>query len=150
MSTSTRQTIFNQLKTDIINNISILNGYNADIVEVINGIVDFDYFTVRPALGFHCWLDEIDPDKNRGGNRKAGLIRWLHIYLYGYVDVALDNYDPVYDLADDIETFLHSTDWTYAEYTKLEEGLSIEIPPGTDNNRAMVEVMIKIAYRQTF
>jgi len=136
--------IINQLKTDIIENVKSTRGYNTDLSEVILGIVNFDEFTMRPALGYWAFSDEKD-DEYMDDERK----RILNFIIYGYIDTdGLADYDPIYNFADDIERFLMSTDWTYTDCTLLDE-IVITVG-GVDNERCMFDLNIQVQYVQEF
>jgi hypothetical protein len=135
-----RKAILNQLKVDL-SKIQSGRGYFTDPVEIVHGIMGFDDFVQRPAISFVMIGDEKDQeyyDDNR--------LRNMSVYLYGFADVQLNNYDPIYDLAEDMETFLYSTDWTYTDNTLL--GDVVITPGGTDNMRALCDTIIMIKYCQ--
>ena len=135
-----RKEILNQLKLDLTK-IQSGRGYLTDPVEIVHGITSFDFFNQRPAISFVMIGDEKDQeyyDDNR--------LRNMSVYLYAFADVELNNYDPIYDLAEDIETFLYSKDWTYTDQTLL--GDVVITPGGVDNMRALCDTIIVIKYCQ--
>jgi hypothetical protein len=139
---STRSDIIKQLKTDINESMNIANGYKTDIVECRLGIVSFDQFAQRPAIGYWMYLDEKDEE-----HYDTTRLRWLNFYLYGYTDDEnMTDYEKIYDFADDIETFLMSTDWTYTDNTLL--GDVIVSIGGVEEGRAMFDLIIRVAYYQ--
>lgn len=139
---SERTTITKKLKEDIETNFSIANGYNTDLREVVLGIVSFDQFSQRPSLGYWMWSDEKDTE-----NYDETRLRWLNFYIYAYTDDEdTTDYENIYNLADDIEDFLMSDDWTYTTSTIL--GDVVIVIGGIEKGRAMAEVNIKVAYYQ--
>jgi len=137
-----RKDIIIQFKTDLDEKFSIANGYNTDLVEVVLGIVSFDQFAQRPALGYWMYLDEKDEE-----NYNTTRLRWLNFYLYGYTDGEnMTNYEKIYDFADDLEDFIMSSDWTYTNNTLL--GDLIVTVGGVEEGRAMFDLIMKVAYYQ--
>jgi len=139
---SERSTIIKKFKSDLEEKFSIANGYKTDLVEVRLGIVSFDQFAQRPAIGYWMYLDEKDEE-----NYDTTRLRWLNFYLYGYTDDEnMTDYEKIYDFADDIENFLMSTDWTYTDSTLL--GDVIVSIGGVEEGRAMFDLTIRVAYYQ--
>jgi hypothetical protein len=135
-----RKEILTQLKEDL-SKIQSSRGYLTDPTEIAHGITSFDFFNQRPAISFVMIADEKDEeyyDDNR--------LRNMSVYLYAFADISLNNYDPIYDLAEDIETFLYSQDWSYTDQTLL--GDVIITPGGVDNMRCMADTIIVIKYCQ--
>jgi hypothetical protein len=135
-----RKTILNQLKEDL-GKIQSSRGYLTDPVEIAHGITSFDFFNQRPAISFVMIADEVT-DEYYDDNR----FREMSVYIYCFADVELNNYNPIYDLAEDIETFLYSNDWSYTDNTLL--GDVIITPGGTDNMRAMCDTIVQVKYCQ--
>lgn len=137
-----RKDIIIQFKTDLDEKFSIANGYNTDAVEVRLGIVSFDQFAQRPALGYWMYLDEKDEELY-----DTQRLRWLNFYIYGYTDDEnMTNYERIYDFADDLEDFLYSSDWTYTDQTLL--GDLIVTIGGVEEGRAMFDLIMRVAYYQ--
>jgi len=142
---STRKDIINQLKTDMVNAFDATNVSYMNVTEVVCGIVNFDYFATRPAVAYWAFSDEKN-DEYLDDERH----RILNIIIYGYTDLnnVDQNYDDIYDLADDVERFLMSSDWTYTDCTLL--GDIIVTVGGTDNQRCMFDLTIQVEYVQEF
>ena len=138
----TRKTILNQLKKDLQDNLHSSKGYNTDPVEIIEGIVSFDSVLQRPTVAYFMFSDNII-EEHLDNERE----RELNLLVYGYADVSLGDFDPIYDLADDIESFLYSTDWSYTDQSML--GTMNVIVGGIENDQAMCDLTIKIRYTQT-
>ena len=138
----TRKTILNQLKKDLQDNLHSSKGYNTDPVEIIEGIVSFYSVLQRPTVAYFMFSDNII-EEHLDNERE----RELNLLVYGYADVSLGDFDPIYDLADDIESFLYSTDWSYTDQSML--GTMNVIVGGIENDQAMCDLTIKIRYTQT-
>jgi len=139
---TTRKDIIKQFKTDVESKLTLANGYNTSLVEVRLGICSFDQFAQRPALGYWMFLDEKDTE-NYGTTR----LRWLNFYIYFYTDDEnMTDYEKIYDLADDIETFIMSSHWTHTDATLL--GDLIVTVGGVEEGRAMGDLVIKVGYYQ--
>jgi len=137
-----RSVIIKQLETDMVDSIKSSRGYNSDLVEVKLGIVSFDYFAQRPSVGYWMFMDTKD-DEYLDNDRH----RMLNFIIYGYADTdGLDGYDPIYELADDVEKFLMSTDWTYTQDSLL--GDIVVTVGGTDNQRCMFDLVFQVQYVQ--
>jgi len=139
---SARSDIIDAFKSDIEEKLTPGRGYNTSIMEVILGIVNFDDFSARPALGYWAFSDEKDQefmDDNR--------YRILNIVIYGYTDTdGLSGYESIYNFADDVEKFLMSSDWTYTCQTML--GEIVITVGGSDNQRCMFDLTIQVSYIQ--
>lgn len=137
-----RNTIIKQLKTDIEDSIKCSRGYDTDPVEVKLGVVNFDQFAQRPAIGYWMFSDTKDEeylDDNR--------YRILNFIIYGYSESdGLGNFDSIYELANDVEKFLYSTDWTYTDDTLI--GDIVVTVGGVDNERCMFDLVIQVQYIQ--
>ena len=136
-----RNTILNKLKTDMEDYIKSSRGYETDPVEVIRGIQMFEDISMKPAICFWCFRDESE-GQFAGNDRRI-----LYIYIYGYADT--DGYgdvDDVYDLASDVEYFLHN-DFTYENDTFV--GNITIYEGGAQDPASMFELEIKIKYKQT-
>ena len=138
-----RSVIINQFKTDMVDSIKSVNeGYTSDPVEVILGIKSFDHFVQRPAIGYWMFSDTKD-DEYLDEDRH----RMLNFIVYGYADTdGLDGFSSIYELADDVERFLMSTDWTYTQDTLL--GDIVVTVGGTDNQRCMFDLVFQVQYVQ--
>ena len=137
---ASRKQILDQLETDL-KKIQTNNGYETDPVEIIHGFALFDDGIQTPVICFILTSDTKDQE-----HLDINRFRTISIYLYGWTDVSFRNYEPIYNLAQDVETFLMSTDWTYTDDTLL--GDVIISPIGTDNNRCAFEVFVEIKYCQ--
>ena len=137
-----RSVIINQLKTDMVESIKSSRGYEQDPTEVKLGIQSFDYFAQRPAIGYWMFSDTKD-DEYLDEDRH----RMLNFIVYGYADTdGLDGFDSIYQLADDVEKFLMSTDWTYTQDTLL--GDIVVSVGGIDNQRCMFDLVFQVQYVQ--
>ena len=137
-----RNTIIKKFGDDMRDHIKSINGYESDLVEVKLGIVSFDYFAQRPAVGYWMFTDTKD-DEYLDDNRH----RMLNFIIYGYTDTdGLDDFDPIYNLANDVEKFLMSTDWTYTDCSLL--GDIVISVGGTDNQRSMFDLLMQVEYVQ--
>lgn len=135
---SIRNDILKQLKTDL-SKISTSRDYNTDPTEVRRGSYINEDFSIVPAISFRCYDDR---KKNLFG--RTG-IRWLHVYVYGYADTdGLENTDDIYELADDVEDFLYSTDWTYTDDTEV--GDMIVIEGGIQDPHSTFQLEVRIKY----
>ncbi len=137
-----RSVIIKQFATDVIANIKSSRGYETDPIEAKLGILSFDYFVQRPAIGYWMFMDTKD-DEYLDDDRH----RMLNFVIYGYADTnGLDDFDPIYELANDVEKFLYSTDWTYNQDTLL--GDIVVTVGGTDNQRCMFDLVMQVQYVQ--
>jgi len=137
-----RSEIVKQLRKDLSNHLSLANGYKTDIVEIKFGVVSFNQFAQRPALGYWCYSDEIDEEQY-----EEKRLRWCNFLIYGYTDDDFQSdYENIFNFADDVEKFLYSEDWTYHESTLL--GNLVCKPGETDQGRAMFELEMKVGYYQ--
>jgi hypothetical protein len=136
-----RKQILNQLHTDLGVIDSTGGVYLSDVHEIIHGIVSFDQIMVRPAIAYFMTSDEVDQeylDDQR--------YRRMYVTVYGYADTCLENFDGIYNLAEDVERFFYSNDWTYTNQTLLGD---IEIMTGGDDNTKSLFIMeIVIQYSQ--
>lgn len=141
---STRMTIINQLKTDLEDSVKSSRGYYNDLVEVNLGIYNFDYYSQYPAVAYWAYSDSKD-EEYLDDNRH----RLLSFLIYGYHETdGLSDYNPIYKLAEDVEKFLMSTDWTYSDCTLLEE--VVITVGGVDNQRCMFDLRFQVQYLQDF
>jgi len=139
---SLRNTIIKQFGTDVIDSIKSSRGYDTDPVEVKLGIYSFDYFAQRPSIGYWMFMDTKD-DEYLDDDRH----RMLNFIVYGYAETdGLDDFDQIYELANDVETFLMSTDWTYTQDSLL--GDIVVTVGGVDNQRCMFDLTIQVQYVQ--
>jgi len=137
-----RSVIIKQLGSDMRDSVKSSRGYESDLVEVKLGIQSFDYFAMRPAIGYWMFMDTKDEeylDDNR--------YRMLNFIIYGYTDTdGLDEFDSIYQLADDVEKFLMSDDWTYTHSSLLGD-ITVTVG-GTDNQRCMFDLVVQVQYVQ--
>lgn len=134
---SQRNIILNQLKTDMKNKISTANGYSTTPAEIRRGIHMFDDFSLKPAISFWNYRDE----------KYEATIRQLYIYVYMYTDTdGLGDVDSIYDLADDVETFLYSTDHTNTNGTEVGDITIYEGGTSDPACLAQLEITIKYSY----
>jgi len=137
-----RNTIIKQFGIDLVDSVKSSRDYETDPAEVKLGIVSFDYFNQRPAIGYWMFMDTKD-DEYLDDNRH----RMLNFIVYGYANTdGLDDFDPIYELADDVEKFLMSSDWTYTDDTLL--GDIVVTVGGIDNQRSMFDLVFQVQYVQ--
>jgi hypothetical protein len=141
---ATRMSIINQLKTDLEDKVKSVRGYTHDLFEVNLGIYNFDYYSAYPAVAYWAYSDEKD-EEYLDDNRH----RLLNFLIYGYHDTdGLNDFDKIYELADDIEKFLMSTDWTHSNCTIIDE--TVITVGGVDNQRCMFDLRFSVQYLQDF
>ena len=137
---TTRKEVLNQLKIDLAK-IQTPN-YLSDIEEIVHGIVSFDQVLARPFLGYFMPGDEVTEEYMSNERQRS-----MSIVIYGYADTNLNNFDPIYDLAEDLEKFLYSSDWTYTDITLL--GDIVIQTGGIENEKSVFDLEIRIIYDQT-
>jgi hypothetical protein len=138
---SDRQEILEQIKTDIETKINPSNGYNTQPAQVIHGIVNFDDILMKPVIAFFAASDEVQ-DEELGTSER---LRILNIIVYGYADVGLGNYSNLFDLLEDLEKFLDSSDFTY--YNNSLFGTA-EFTFSPDNLKSMFVFNLRVFYHQ--
>lgn len=138
---SDRATILDQIKLDIEEHINPSRGYHTQPAQVIHGIVNFDDVFTRPVIAFFAVSDEVQ-DEELGTSERY---RALNILVYGYADVSLANYTNLFDLLEDLEKFLDSSDFTYYENSLFG---TAEFTFSPDNLKAMFIFNLKVFYHQ--
>lgn len=138
---TTRKEVLTQLKIDLETYLKTPK-YNSDPLEITHGIVSFDQVISRPAIGYFMPGDEIT-EEYYDNNRQ----RSMTVVIYGYADTHINNFDNIYNLAEDVETFLYSSDWTYTDRTLL--GNIVIDTGGIENEKSMFDLEIRIIYDQT-
>lgn len=133
----------NDVLTALADDLTVISGsspYETDIKEIKRGINFVDDFDSMPALSFWCYQDEVVSRQMDGS-----ILRFLHIYLYGYADSA----DDVHNFEDDIEYFLEN-DFTYKDDTVIKTDTPIIIYEGgaaeSADNMALFRLDIKVKY----
>ena len=140
---TTRKDIIEQLKTDTDNNVSVAEGYNTNIAEVRIGVYDPTEFITLPSIGYWVIEDEIIDDM-----MDDNVLRKLNMICYFYADSdGYDSYTTLYNLFEDIEKFLYSTDFTYSSGTQL--GRLIISYGGVNEQVGMGVLNFQITYEQT-
>lgn len=101
------------LKT-ALEGITIPNGYQTDVEEVVEAPAVLADVANRPAVYFYC---DRDDRKNLAYGYSE---RMLHVWLHGYVDCGEGDWQPMRKLkADLIELLESSSNWTYQEFTEI-------------------------------
>jgi hypothetical protein len=133
---SVRNNILKQLKTDL-SKIKTSRDYLTDPAEVRRGIHMWEDFTIKPAISFWCYKDQ----------KFEGTIRELFIYVYMYTDTdGLEDVDNIHNLADDVESFLYSSDHTYTDSTEVGDVVIYEGGIQDMASMAQLEITIKYSY----
>lgn len=121
-----RNTILNTIKEDIKVNLTVENGFTFTPMVVRRGVYAYnDLANILPSICFTFvrelpFEDDIYPKTYDDVDIKA-----MSILFYGYAksNDAADS-DKIYDMVNDLETFLQSSSFTYNETIDI---LSIEI-----------------------
>lgn len=141
---SKRNDILTTLKTDLETNITVANGYSANLVEVFRGIYNVDETSVLPAVSFWCYEDVITKQMLKS-KRQRYLQILMRLYASNKGDGAIVN---IHNLVDDVETFLYNTEhWTYSDDTLL--GPTTQIwEGGIQDPNSLAALDFKILYFQ--
>jgi hypothetical protein len=143
MNTTTRKTIIDQLKSDLETKITVANGYNSDVVEVRPSVCMWEDLQLKPALSFWAYEDEIE-DHLMGGIK----LRILKINVYSYTNTdGITDTNRIYDLVEDVENFLKSSDNTYRKETVM--GKSVIYTGGVQDKAGIGRTEIHIKYKQS-
>jgi len=137
-----RDTILNKLKEDFLDHMTgASTSYTTSIINCVNGIADFDSISTYPTIGYILSSDDL-PEQGLDNYR----LRTLNIVIYGVQQISYDNFTPLYELIEDIEKFLMSTDWTYTNDTNLG---NVEVfAGGIEKERAYFTIEIQVFYTQ--
>jgi len=143
MQTTTRKTILNQIKDDIVQYLTVPNGYETTIQDVRIGMYVWEDFNLKPAVSFFCDVDEIE--EYLMGREKIRLMN-IRMFLWSHTD-GLSNTTKIYDFAEDVENFLESSDFTYSDDVII--GDTEVYTGGVQDNAAVALVKFQIRYKQT-
>lgn len=137
---STRNDILNQLKTDLKTKITVANGYKIDVVDVRRGIYLPEDIPDRPAIAFWCYADNVQEHLM---DRKQ--LRNLLVYVYGYTRMdGADGVDSIHELAEAVDIFLFSYDWSYGSSTLV--GNMTIYEGGVQDPESIFELELEIKY----
>lgn len=136
-----RKDILTQLKIDLQDHLHSPD-YKSDPKEIVHGIVSFDGVISRPVIAYFMPGDEVTEEYFENTRQ-----RQMTVIIYGYADTSLNNFDPIYDLAEDIEKFLYSEHWTYTDRTLL--GTIVIDTGGIENEKSAFDMEVRIIYDQT-
>lgn len=139
---SERNTILNQLKTDMQDYLKSAMGYSSDPRKIIRGVRIFEDVEAKPAISFWCYNDE----REEAFSNTA--YRFLHIYVYGFCDTDGygDNVDDIHNLLGDVEYFLYN-DFTYRDDTDVGDAIVYE--GGVSDPCLEFRLEIRIRYQNT-
>ena len=148
----TRKTILNQLTTDLVNKLNVNGGYDSEPVQIIEGLSNFASVLQRPIIGYMFTNDIVNKEYMGGGDDGSfeddnERERILSIILFGQDDVSYEDYETLYNLINDVEKFVMSSDWTYYKQTYLGD-ISLWVGE-VDYNQAYFTLDIKVYYTQT-
>jgi hypothetical protein len=142
MLTTDRKTIMNQLQVDISQKLNPANGYKTALMDIRVGVFDATEFTTLPSAGLWMLDDLIEDDL-----MDTGILRRLNLIIYAYIESdGYSGYDATYDLIDDFEKFLYSSDCSY--YQNVNLGNVNITYGGTNNQIGMFVVNFSILYIQ--
>lgn len=137
---SIRNTILKQLKTDLEDTITAANGYEMDVAEVRRGIYTSEDIPDKPALAFWCYGDNV---LEHLMDRKQLRVLLVHLYGFTTTDGAGD-VDQIHELAEAVDTFLFSSDWTYSSSTLVGDMVIYE--GGTQDPESVFSLELEIKY----
>lgn len=136
---SQANTILNTLKTELLSNIQVSNGYNTNLADCKRGAYQLDEMLNRPAIAFWCHHNSVDEYLTNNT-----LVKRLDIYLYMYVD----SVDGLHDLMEDVEDFLYK-DFTYKTKTTIKNAPIYEAGISFPTSLTELEIEIKFVRRLT-
>lgn len=143
MQTTTRKAIVDQLKSDLETKITVANGYKTDIVEVRPAICMWEDLQLKPAISFWAYEDDIEEHLMGGVKQRS-----LSIYVYSYTNTdGITDTNKIYDLVEDVEKFLKSSDNTYRKETVI--GKSVIYTGGVQDKAGIGQTEIQIKYKQS-
>lgn len=141
MGSKQRLTILNQLKEDMAK-IQVTNDYHKDVSRIERSYWDKGDVHEYPFICFHCDSDNVLVDTFGDDMGR----RILNIRVFGYIPVEPPDFDDVHLLAEDIETFLESTDNTCDDDVEVGD---VEIYEGTELDKIGFFLMhITISYER--
>ena len=136
---SNRFDIMDQIKNDITSHIKASLGYNYTPIEVRRGRYNWSDFNEYPSLSFSLYREHPD-DSMEGGED----VHWVYIEFRGHHKNDGYNTDYIYNLLDDLESFLQSDDFTYSQYIHIDD---ILIKEGSISDSVnSFSMLTKIAY----
>ena len=135
-----RLDIITQIENDLKDKIKVSRGYKTEPAEIKRGFNKWTDFIVKPGIGFSMAGDE--PDIN---SESGFIIRWFKVFFYGYAETdGAGNTDAIYNLLQDMEDFLMSSDFTYTGNVEI---LDIDIREGGASDQINFFLMeTRIAY----
>lgn len=143
MESTNRKTIIEQIKIDVDNKLNSGEGYQSDLMGFRVGVFDATEFDLLPSAGLWLLEDLLEEDL-----MDETTFRRLNLIIYAYVDSdGLDSYTSMYNLIDDFEKFLYSSDSTYYENTFL--GNVVITYGGTNEQIGMFVLNFSILYTQS-
>ena len=116
-----RKDIMTQIKSDLEDNLTLANGYSVQPVVIKQGVYMWNDFKGNmPSLHFTLISDEAyEADESPSVFGGTG-VRVMNLIFYGYATTdGADNSETIYEMASDIEIFLKSEHFTYADNTYL-------------------------------
>jgi len=120
MAASQRETILKALKT-CLEGITTENGYALSVQQVRRGVHLAKEMSNRPALG----VTGLRTRRAEGGSGTSQ--KTLQAMIYGYIDLQPDDYDPLDDLIQAVETRLMTpAAWSYYGWTDIREIVTYE------------------------
>ena len=135
-----RQDILDQILTDLQDKIKVSRGYKQQPVDIKRGMHKWNDFPIKPVVCFTMFRDEADEESESGE-----IMRWLSVYFYGYAETdGIGNTDQIQELAQDVENFLMSTDFSYTSKTLIADTEIKEGGVSDPVNSFLIET--KIAY----
>jgi hypothetical protein len=111
---ATRLDIRQQILEDL-SKIKVSRGYKHQPAQIVAGFYKWTDFIVKPAIGFSMAGDVPDEFSEAGQ-----MIRWFKVFFYGYAQTdGAGNTNTIYEVLQDVEDFLSSTDFTYYNNTEI-------------------------------
>lgn len=142
MQTTTRKVIVDQIKVDLEENISVVSGYETDLVEARCGIYVWEDFPLKPVISYWLYRDEIEEHLMGGAKIRLG-----NFYVYCYTNTdGLTDTSNIYNIVDDLEKFLKSSHNTFYEDTII--GDSNIYTGGSQDKAGLSITEMQIRYKQ--
>lgn len=141
----TRKNIMQQIKEDLEDNLTTAQGYSVQPVVIKQGIHMWsDFEGQMPSLHFTMTSDEPYEDEYPSTYSSEGP-RVISIIFYGYAENdGEENSETIYQMAEDIESFLLSSHFTHADNTLLSK---LELKESGVNDSVMAfNLEVRIIY----